>query len=706
MKPSPFAMLCCVSLGLGCSSGGGDRTHGRAAVIRDVWPSTLRTSGPTRVRVIGSGFGPDTQLRIGDVPITSFQIVDDTHLEVDAPAGVTGSPKLVVSEAEADTQTQVWYGGWHRIDSAMSATSVNEVREDGSSPGALLAATTGGFYRSSDGGRTWQIGDPAMTSIVDSVSAGADGAVYLITEGDDTQLLRRKADEVLWTSLSLPGRPERVYADPKTPDLVFLHTDDGLSRSTDSGQSWSQVTGAPAYAWGHSTVAFAASQPGTFFVAGVNADGAGELWRSDDAGATASLVYSGSARFEEVAVDPTDATHLFVREGNLLHRSTDGGQTWDTVDGPVSGGVRGIAVDGASGRFFEVINDYAGATVRSLEPGSSTFVDEGSQPSAFADGMVAVGGRVVASNARSGVIVGDAAGGGFTASSDGFASPSVTTVAFDPGQTSRRFAGTNCGLYRSLDGGKSWSGPQPTIGCALMKELTFDPARPGVIYASTDLHTFRSLDGGDTWSQLAPVGGAQVIGHVAFDPSNQDLLLAGGDALYRSTDGGASWAVDPALGGAIFGLHFVNDYILAERGDGVWRSPDGGATWTQVFSGHVASLVVVEGTSYASSGDFPITLSKSQDGITWTRIDAPGAFFFTVDPRGGHPYVYGIDPKVNGTLFRAPFPAFQPWQQIGHGLESLLPGLPAFSPDDEHTMMVPTRDGVLQTITGGEPISD
>jgi photosystem II stability/assembly factor-like uncharacterized protein len=127
------------------------------------------------------------------------------------------------------------------------------------------------------------------------------------------------------------------------------------------------------------------------------------------------------------------------------------------------------------------------------------------------------------------------------------------------------------GLYQTRDGGKTWTqvlkGPNPSTGCS---SVTLDPKNPEVLIAgmwdfrrkgwtfrsggdgptaASGSGMFRSTDGGRTWASLATARGMPAMpwGRVetVFAPSDPRIVYAliesRASALYRSTDGGATW---------------------------------------------------------------------------------------------------------------------------------------------------------------------
>jgi photosystem II stability/assembly factor-like uncharacterized protein len=176
------------------------------------------------------------------------------------------------------------------------------------------------------------------------------------------------------------------------------------------------------------------------------------------------------------------------------------------------------------------------------------------------------------------------------------------------------------GIYKSVDGGKTWSHVLDLVGH--IGTLTVDPRNPDVAFAAVLGHGFgpnpergvyRTRDGGKTWQQVLKRDADTGASDVALDPSNPNIVFAGlwqvrrrpwtlqsggpGSGLYMSRDGGDSWkqltgkglpggiwgkvgvAVAPSDGRRVYAL------IEAEEG-GLFRSDDGGDTWTRISGSH------------------------------------------------------------------------------------------------------------------------
>ncbi len=178
---------------------------------------------------------------------------------------------------------------------------------------------------------------------------------------------------------------------------------------------------------------------------------------------------------------------------------------------------------------------------------------------------------------------------------------------------------TGDGVYKSTDGGKTWH------SCGLkntrvISQIVVSPVNPQVVFVAALGHVFannpqrgiyRSVNGGKTWQKVLFVNDSTGASCVAMDPHNPRILFAGmwqafrkpwmmssggkGSGLYYSEDGGDSWkniSKNPGLPKGILGKITVSvsgadpnrvyAFIEAKNG-GVFRSDDGGKTWSRRY---------------------------------------------------------------------------------------------------------------------------
>ena len=208
--------------------------------------------------------------------------------------------------------------------------------------------------------------------------------------------------------------------------------------------------------------------------------------------------------------------------------------------------------------------------------------------------------------------------------------------------------GWRSGLYKTTDGGKTWTQVLGGGEWTGVSALEIDPRDPDILYAATWQHhrtvaaymgggpesgLHRSSDGGDTWEKLTeglPEGPLAKIG-LALSPQNPDVLYAAIElnrrtgAVYRSTDRGASWEKrSDAVSGAT-GPHYYQElYASPHAFDRIYLvdvrmqiSDDGGKTFRRMKGAHKH----VDNHSLAFRADDPDYLLVGTDGGIYESFD-------------------------------------------------------------------------------------
>lgn len=220
------------------------------------------------------------------------------------------------------------------------------------------------------------------------------------------------------------------------------------------------------------------------------------------------------------------------------------------------------------------------------------------------------------------------------------------------------------GVWKTANAGTTW---QPlfdaqgsySIGC-----VTLDPKRPGTVWIGTGENNsqrsvgfgdgiYRSLDGGKSWENLG-LKTSEHIARILVDPRNSDVLFvasqgplwrAGGDrGLFKTSDGGRTWKAvltvdehtgvtdvvqDPRDPDVLYAASYqrrrhVWGLVNGGPGSAIWKSVDGGNTWKKLISG----LPKVD------MGRIGLALSPVNPGVVFATIEAAdkaGGFFRSLD---------------------------------------------------------------------------
>src|SRR5439155_6974834 len=176
----------------------------------------------------------------------------------------------------------------------------------------------------------------------------------------------------------------------------------------------------------------------------------------------------------------------------------------------------------------------------------------------------------------------------------------VRSLATDPSNPNIVYAG-NMRLFKSTNAGASWNTFAAPTTSTVINQLVVDPNNPNIIFALMDDYVdaeyqyeniggsvFKSNDGGMTWSVAQNGLGDTYINELAIDPSNHNVVYAiSYNELFKSTDAAGSWSIVGSVHWGAFNLLIAPSdpkvmYVSAYNWDdmsSVFKSIDGGTNW-------------------------------------------------------------------------------------------------------------------------------
>ena len=397
----------------------------------------------------------------------------------------------------------------------------------------------------------------------------------------------------VWNPVGPPGGDARAFAPvPGQPDHLYLGTiNSWLYESLDGGANWHRL--AKLDDSGHlilDHILVDSADAATIFVAGWK-DAQGGLWVSHDRGRNWSEVASLLGQsIRSFAQAPSDPKMLFAGTLDGVFRSNDGGATWGQISPPGSHEiheVESLAVDPANPDIV-----YAGTwhLPWKTEDGGKSW-----------------------RNVKQGIID----------DSD------VFSIILDLDRPSTVFLSACSGIYKSENAGirfrKIEGIPSTARRTRVLKQ---DPANHRIVYAGTTEGLYRTIDGGKTFDRLT--GPDVIVNDIFIDPrdSNRVLMATDRGGVMASTDAGASFTpsnqgiserkvtallVDRGNPARLF-AGVVND----KNYGGVFVSNDGGAAWEQIDTG--------------LDGRDVFTLGQTRDGAV---LAGTSHGIFALDPPAG-----------------------------------------------------------------------
>lgn len=432
------------------------------------------------------------------------------------------------------------------------------------------------------------------------------------------------------------------------------------------------------------------------------------------------LVTAAATAVEGRATDPLTGSVLPGRRGVLqgytagetLPPTTTGEGEW-TGEGPWGGNVRALAACPADssvaivGCGFSMATD-AGGVWRSIDGGytwSETDLQGMPVNDACAAGPAAP--QTFYAATRTGLYVSADQGSSWTLV-PGLGSSYVIGIGVNVADPDLLIAGLSSGegIRRSTDGGETWE--EVGLSEGYMKGFGTDPNNPDTMYVAMsglDYPLYRSMDGGSSWSPMGPAGSGWGLLACPGDDSSI-LMLTHDDGYYLSGDYGSTWGL--AVEGSSYApAVFDGEYLYAPViGEGVWESPDGGINWGESADGIVASYWqagCAASTGYLAGHYGGVYLETDpMEGFTVSQTGIDNAFIHAVSYSeetgrllAGGDY-HGLWMSNDGG---------QTWELSGEGLENwtiygIWPETDLhYGPD---TLWAATGDGVYRSSNGGE----
>jgi photosystem II stability/assembly factor-like uncharacterized protein len=375
------------------------------------------------------------------------------------------------------------------------------------------------------------------------------------------------------------GRTRAVAGIPGQPESFLIGAvNGGVWKTTDYGRTWAPLfDAAPTQSVG--AIAVAPSDPTIIYVA--SGEGlqrpdlsvGNGIYRSANAGASwTHLGLDDAQQIPDLAVDPRDPNRLYAAvlghpfgpsSQRAIFRSADGGKNWTRV----------LYVDDDTG-------------------GSCVKIDPHDPQVLYA---------------------------------------ALWNVRAGPWEDNNVYNGTAGGLYKSSDGGDHWRKLSRGLPENLSQiEIAVAPSRPGRLYATVatsapgdygsaaGLGVYRSDDGGESWSRATGdprpalrIGGGD-LPIIKVDPRNADVLYSASLVTMKSTDGGAHWS---SLRGSPGGDDYQNLWIspddtrhialVADQGGII--TVNGGATWSSWLNQPTAQLYHI-----GTTNTFPYQICSGQ----------------------------------------------------------------------------------------------
>ncbi len=490
-------------------------------------------------------------------------------------------------------------------------------------PNHIIASACSGIYESKNGGDNWRKvqGIPSQSrrtrailqhpSVPGMVFAGTTEGFWLSDKGGD-------ADSwMVTTSRQLEINSIAVH--PSRPDMIFIGTNNyGVMVSNDGGKSFTPTNGGFSGRFANAIVADRET-PNRVYASTINtATGGGFFFVSEDNGESwRPSMRSMPSRLITYAIlqDASDANIIYLGTNLGVYKSTDRGASWAPVwavdkKKPAQKTTRSktskpaVATKRRTGPTLIETTMQAQEALQAAgyhlgEPDGKPGPETTAAVKKFqGDRHLPVTGKLD-SITLAALGVGKSSDPSAAGSSDLIIADAVNTLVHtvDPEtQKPAILAGTNSGLYRSVDPSKGWEklsygGFDSRTTCI----STTTEQSETIIVGTPAAGVLISRDAGKTWRQLDDVPRDVPINAIAQDPKRPDYIYVGTkQALFVSHDGGKSFKIrggnlpygdftsiliNPRNGDEVF---VGNAYQVSEVGGGVYRTTNAGSTWARI----------------------------------------------------------------------------------------------------------------------------
>ncbi len=461
----------------------------------------------------------------------------------------------------------------------------------------------GGFFKSSDAGKTWKESKELATQAIHAMVQSA-----------------------------------------KDPNMIFVGTKNGIYMSKDSGEGWERIE-SESMPLDVNSMAVDPRNTNTIY--------AGTTWRpykSTDSGKSWRLIKNGMIDDSDVfaiTVNSKDNSHLIASACSGIYESLNGGESWKKIQGIPSTSRRtrdilqhpsvpGTVYAATTQGFWMSTNggkSWIMTTSRTMEVNSIAVHPE--EPN-----------RVFIGTNNFGVLVSTDGGKNFEPTNDNFTSRFTYSVTPDLTEPNRLYAtsqntSTSGGfVFYSADGGVSWNQAK---GLDINRNSPFavlqDRVDPNKIYLGTNTGLFQSIDRGVSWSAVTgpPIQKAPVKKKAPARKGAKGKAAAAKTAAVK-TPVTPGTIIDPVTGQELYPVlkDKINvltrteddkNGILAGTDTGLYRSYDVTKGWEKISFGEginhnvfaITATPLVPGTIWAGTATSGVIVSRD-NGETWEKV--------------------------------------------------------------------------------------
>ena len=600
----------------------------------------------------------------------------------------------------------------------------------------------GGIWKSTNGGTSWTpIGDSQVSLAIGAIAIDPNNSntIYAATGEENFSLdsyygagiLKSTNGGATWTHLpgGFGGVPcggdwiGGIAVEPGNSKVVLAAVEScyygqaGIYRSANGGQTWTAVY-VPTSAWTPGTSVLFDPANGNIAYAGLDygtvmkSTNAGQTWTAS-AGSGANALPTSNVGRIALAISHSDPSVLYAALANSsdsdllgLYKTIDAGTNWTTLSGTPDFCATQcwydivLAVSPTDPNFIVAGGVYpyhpGGSAIVTSSDGGNTWADQsnGLHPDTHALAFTPDGSKLY-----TGSDGGVWSTGNPTANAIPWTDLNQTLaitefypgLSMDQGNLDHSYAGTQDNGSEKYSGTLGWS----TVACGDGGPTVIDYADTSTIYANCiGLSLYKSTNDGAQWTTSSITAGIDSsdrtawVPPLAIDPDRHETLFFGTYRLYRTENGGTSWAGisgDLTNPGNTNHNGTLNTVAVAKSDDNT------------VYTGSNDGQVEVTRNAKAASGVTwkAVTSGLPDRAVTWIAVDPASA----VTAYAGFSGFSGFTDNL-GHIFRTTN-AGSSWVDVSGDLPNTPVDAILVDPDDPEVLFIGTDIGAFYTTTGG-----
>ncbi len=314
----------------------------------------------------------------------------------------------------------------------------------------------------------------------------------------------------------------------KTGTIVAGSVKNGIFRSENGAQTWNPIVFPPQNIY--SFILDRGAPDTRMFASGV-LNNYGRVFRTDNGGTSWRSVYTEPGQKTIVTAlsqHPLNANIIFLgTDQGTLVKSTDGGDSWKNVGNKIQGNIKNIGFDAVRSQVNYMLT--LGSRVYYSEDAGNTWIDWEQQKkddiaviTKRADQMRKDGNKSGADQLKQ--IANDLAKRNESNRMPG----GIIFLIADPRTSGTLYAGTNSGLFRSIDFGKYWTEVNIIESAKKfpIKSIAINPLNSSEISFIAGKSFYKSKNYGDTWS-VTDLNTTHTPSLVTYDPFNTQHIFIG-----------------------------------------------------------------------------------------------------------------------------------------------------------------------------------